>query len=72
MLNACVAQLIRTVDRQSNDPGSNPGTVESGLFPQKNFKFFKAMDQPGHMTRFLHYRHFSLCNPISIKNKIGN
>ena len=33
---------------------------------------FKAMDQPGHVTRFLLYRHFSLCNPISIKNKIGD
>ena len=22
------------------------------------------MNQPGHVTRFLHYRHFSLCNPI--------
>ena len=26
---ACVAQLIRAVDGQSKDPGSNPGTVES-------------------------------------------
>ena len=32
----------------------------------------KAMDQPCHVTRFLFYRHFSLCNPISIKIKIGN
>ena len=30
------------------------------------------MDQPGHLARSLHYRHFSLCNPISIKNKTGN
>ena len=32
----------------------------------------KAMDQPSHVTRFLLYRHFSLFNPISIENKIGN
>ena len=32
----------------------------------------KAMDKPGHVTKFLHYRHFSLCNSISIKNEIGN
>ena len=28
MSDACVAQLVRAVDRQSKDPGSNPGTVE--------------------------------------------
>ena len=32
----------------------------------------KAMDQPGHVTRFPLYRHFSLSSPISIKIKIGN
>ena len=30
----------------------------------------KAMDQIGHVTKFLLYGYFSLCNPISIKNKI--
>ena len=30
------------------------------------------MDQLGHVTRFRLYRHFSLCNPISIINKMGN
>ena len=32
----------------------------------------KAMDQPGHVIRFLLYRNFSLRNPISIKIKTGN
>ena len=30
------------------------------------------MAQPGHATIFLHYRHFSFFNPISIKIKTGN
>ena len=30
------------------------------------------MDQPGHVTRHLLYRHISSCNSISIKNKISN
>ena len=34
--------------------------------------FIKAMDQPGLVTRFLLYRHFSLCNLIFIKIKTGN
>ena len=33
---------------------------------------FKAMDQLGHVTGFLLYRHFTLCNPIAIKIKTGN
>ena len=32
----------------------------------------EAMDQPGHVARFLLYRHFTLCNPIFIKIKTGN
>ena len=34
--------------------------------------FIKAMDQPGHVTRFLLYRNFSLSNSISIKIKTDN
>ena len=30
------------------------------------------MDQPGHVTRFIHYPDFSVCNPIYIKFEIGN
>ena len=30
------------------------------------------MDEHGHVTTFLSYRYFSLCNSISIKNKLGN
>ena len=33
--------VVRAVDRQSKDPGSNPSAVESVFFPQKDFKFFK-------------------------------
>ena len=36
------------------------------------FLDIKAVDQPAHTIRFLLYRHFSLCNPISIKNEMGN
>ena len=32
MSDACVDQLVRAVDRQSKDPDSNPGTVESISF----------------------------------------
>ena len=37
MLDACVAQLVRAVDRQSKDPGSNPGTVASVSFFTERF-----------------------------------
>ena len=37
MSDACVDQLVRAVDRQSKDPGSNPGTVESVSFSTKIF-----------------------------------
>ena len=33
---------------------------------------FEAMDQPGHVTRFLLYQHFCLYNLISIKIKTVN
>ena len=36
--DACVAQLVRDVDRQSKDPGSNPGTVESVSFSTERFQ----------------------------------
>ena len=32
-----VAQLVRTVDRQSKDPGSNPDTVERVSFSTERF-----------------------------------
>ena len=37
--DACVAhnQLHRAVDRQSQDPGSNPGTFESVSFSTERF-----------------------------------
>ena len=35
-------------------------------------KTFKAMDQTGHVTRFLLYRRLSLCNHIYIKNMVDN
>ena len=34
---AFVAQLVRAVDQQSEDSGSNPGTAESVFFPPKDF-----------------------------------
>ena len=37
MSDACVDQLVRAVDRQSKDPGSNPGTVESVSFSTERF-----------------------------------
>ena len=39
MRDACVAQLVRAIDRQSKDPGSNPGTVESVSFSRERFLF---------------------------------
>ena len=36
--DACVAQLVRAVDWQSKDPGSNPGIVESASFSTERFK----------------------------------
>ena len=41
MSDACVAQLVRAVDRQSKDLGSNPSAVESVFFPQMDLKFFE-------------------------------
>ena len=32
----------------------------------------KAMDQPDHLSKYLPYRHFSLCNIISIQNEIAS
>ena len=37
MLDVCVAQLVRAVDRQARDSSSNPGTVESVSFSTKQF-----------------------------------
>ena len=37
MSDACVAQLVRAVDRQSKDLGSNPGTVKSVFFSTERF-----------------------------------
>ena len=37
MSDACVAQLVRIVDPQSEDPGSNPGTVENFSFSTERF-----------------------------------
>ena len=39
--DACTAQLVRAVDRQSKDPGSNPDTVESVSFSTESFKFLR-------------------------------
>ena len=36
----------------------------------QQFSKFKAKEQPDHVTRFLSYWHFSLCNPISMQNEI--
>ena len=38
MLDACLAQLVRTVDRRSKDPGLDPGTVESVSFSTERFQ----------------------------------
>ena len=38
MSDVCVAQLVRVVDRQSKDRGSNPGTVESVSFSIEHSK----------------------------------
>ena len=38
MSDACEAQLVRTVDRQSKDPGLNPGTFESAPFSTEGFQ----------------------------------
>ena len=38
MSDACVAQLVRAVDRQLKDPGSNHGTVESVCFSTERFQ----------------------------------
>ena len=36
--DASVAQLVRAVDWQLKDPGSNPGTVASVSFSKKRFQ----------------------------------
>ena len=38
---ACVAQLVRAVDRQSDDPGSNPGPVESVSFQGRILNYYE-------------------------------
>ena len=37
MSDACVAQMVRAVDRQLKDPGSNPSTVDSVSFSTEIF-----------------------------------
>ena len=37
MSDACVAQLVREVDRQSKNLGSNPSSVESVFFSTERF-----------------------------------
>ena len=39
-----VAHLVRAVDRQSKDPGSNPGAIESVTFSiERLLKLFKKV-----------------------------
>ena len=38
MLDACVAQLVRALDQQSKDPGSNPRTVNNVSFSIERFQ----------------------------------
>ena len=33
----CIAQLVRAVERQSKDPGSNPGRVKSVSFSTERY-----------------------------------
>ena len=40
MSGACAAQMVRAIDCQSRDPGSNLGAVESVLSPQIDFKYY--------------------------------
>ena len=35
------SSVVRAVDRQSEDLGSNPSAAESVFFPQKDIEFFK-------------------------------
>ena len=37
------SSVVRAVDRQSNDLGSNPRAVRSVFFSQKDFKFFNFL-----------------------------
>ena len=41
MSDACVAQLVRAVDQQSKDPGSNPGIVESVFISTEIFQILQ-------------------------------
>ena len=47
--------------QKSKDPGSNPGTVESVFFPQKDFKFFKSVQNCETMSYAI-YRWFLSIN----------
>ena len=46
MSDACIAQLVRAVDRQSKDPGSNPGTIKSVSFSTERFQIVYDTDFP--------------------------
>ena len=41
MSDACVAQLVRAVDRSLKDLSSNTSPFENVFFPEKDSKFFK-------------------------------
>ena len=43
MLDACLAQLVKAVERQSKDPGSNPGTVENVSFFTVRFLIIRKL-----------------------------
>ena len=61
--------IIFTRNLDTRRDGTKPGWLVTVL----SFKLLlKAMDQPGHVIRFLHYQHFCFCNPIFIKNEMGN
>ena len=63
-MDACVAQLVRAVDRQSKDLGSNPSTVESAFFTQKDFKFY-TFEFNLHLLRYKSLK-------LSTRTPVGN
>ena len=63
-MDACVAQLVRAVHRQSKDPASNPGTVKASFFP--HIKFSKELLSVA-MKNNMHYSKQYTADSTSVK-----
>ena len=65
MSDTCVAQLLRAVDRQSEDLGSNPSAVENVFFSTERFSNSLKIEFNLHLLRYKSLK-------LSTRRPVGN